>query len=199
MKSFWFILISFVEYFHDLLLLLLWRLSSTVLKCLLNQAHHLILLHRISLPLSHHLRHLPLLAWILQILGICIITKSRLLQCLRVLLILLLALLHHHHVLLVILHLLLLCKFGVSHLVLRHHDHLLWIDWPKHHLLGVRHVLMHRHRVDSIIRRIHHTWHVWHAWLHVLIVGVFLIQILWLFESWVTLLLVWLGYAPVLH
>ena len=134
-----------------------------------------------------------MLAWIRQILWIPVFTESRLLHRLWVLLTLLLALLHHHHVLLVILHLLLmllLCEFGVSHLVLRHHDHLLGIHWPKHHLLLVRHVLMHMHRVDSIVGRIHHTWHVWHAWLHVLIAGIFLILILWLLESWVTLLLV---------
>ena len=206
MESFWFILISFVEYLHDLLLLLLWGLGSTALKCLLNQAHYLVLLHWISLPLSHHWWHLPLLAWIRQKLGITKITKSMLLHCLWVLLTLVLALLllllHHHHVLLVILHLLLillLCKFGISHLVLRHHDHLLGIHWSMHHLLLVRHVLMHWHRVDSIIWRIHHTWHVWHAWLHVLIVGIFLILILLLLESWVTLLLVWHRHRPVLH
>ena len=57
-----------VQHLHDLLVLLLrWGSARTVLECLLDQSHNLVLLGVLVmdgevLPMTHHLRwHLPLL------------------------------------------------------------------------------------------------------------------------------------------
>ena len=83
----------------------------------------------------------------------------------------LLVLMHHHHVLLLVDHLLVLYEFRVYHLIGRHHDHLLWIHWSKHHLLLVWDLmLLHLHWISSIILWDHHALVIGQVWWDELIV-----------------------------